>query len=184
MRTTTFIPVGYQLALPFVNDAVEATRAIAMDQLHHTTAVYTAEVVVDESRSRLAWPSGARRLVDLGCGDGVFLGRELLKVIGSGDPGDDAIVGRIEGWEIHPFACAQARARIAGILSAAGRPAALANHMARRMVKNADFLIDGPTAPTTTRTAVVASISVKRSVFENKPPLTRWLRTFSSVPWT
>lgn len=151
-----------QTELLFAHHAGEAARAAAIDQLHHATAIYTAEGVVDELLHRLHWPAGARRLVDPSCGDGMFVGRALLKLLHAGDPGDRAILDTVQGWEIHPFACSQARARICGILHSAGRTSATAARMAHEMVRNADFLIDGPTSPAF-------------HVVAGNPPYLRWL---------
>lgn len=146
----------------FADDHGGAARMDAIDQLHAATAIYTAEDVVDQLLSRLNWPSGSRRLVDPSCGDGIFLGRAQVKILAQRAPSDEELLSLIEGWEIHPHACGQARARVAALLIAFGRAPAVAHALAVRMVHNRDFLTEGPTRPTWHAIA-------------GNPPYLRWL---------
>lgn len=148
--------------LLFADDAASAARMQAIDHLHGATAIYTAEGVVDELLERLDWPRGFAKLVDPSCGDGIFLGRSLVKALATGSYSDEALLKIIEGWEIHPHACEQARARVEAILVAHGRCAATAASMAQAMVHNRDFLTEGPTEPTWHAIA-------------GNPPYLRWL---------
>lgn len=146
----------------FAADDAAAARMDAIDQLHGATAIYTADCVVEQLLNRLRWPSGKRRLVDPSCGDGAFLAQALAKVLSRHAPTDDELLDVIEGWEIHPHACAQARARVARLLVGSGRSMSCALSVAERMVHNRDFLTDGPTKPSWHAIA-------------GNPPYLRWL---------
>lgn len=60
---------------------------------------------------------------------------------------DEKLPALIKGWEIHPTAAAQARARVAAVLISFGRSAARAQYIASKIVLNQDFLTEGPSAP-------------------------------------
>ncbi len=96
----------------FATDADDAARTEAVDQLHSATAIYTAEPIVDQLLDRLDWPRGDARLLDSSCGDGMFLGRALVRALESHAYTDAQLLDIVEGWEIHPHACHQARARV------------------------------------------------------------------------
>ena len=150
------------MSLFAVNQA-EAERMEAIDQLHYATAIYTAEDVVDQLLSRLRWSTmNTGRLVDPSCGDGVFLGRALTMALARRQISNDELLNTIEGWEVHPHACAQARARIAALLVSSGRSSSTAHRLAACMVHNRDFLTDGPT-------------SASWHVIAGNPPYLRWL---------
>lgn len=119
---------------PLIGDA----RSEAIDALHAATAIYTREAVVDDLLDRISWPQGGRKLVDPSCGDGMFLARAMARCP------DIGAVGQIEGWEIHPAAAAAARARLAAVLVDKGMSAAGARSVAHQVVRNGDFLVDGP----------------------------------------
>jgi len=123
-------------------------RNAAIDALHVATAIYTAEPVVDELLAQLDWPRGTRRLVDPSCGDGIFLGRALSKLLDH-DPNieDGVLCEVIEGWELHPHAAEQSRARVSMLLVAHGRSVPAARAIAERIVHEADFLTQGPSSP-------------------------------------
>src|SRR3546814_9964344 len=75
----------------------------------------------------------------------MFLGCALLRLLVRMPVlSEDGILARLEGWEIHPAAAAAARRRIFAILSDHGLTAAGATSISRKMVRNADFLTDGP----------------------------------------
>ncbi|WP_321967209.1 Eco57I restriction-modification methylase domain-containing protein [Burkholderia cepacia] len=122
---------------------VEEERASAVEALHAATAVYTAAHVVDALLERLGWPAGDRRLVDPSCGDGAFLERALERLLAA-RPRGFMPVGLIEGWEIHPGACADARSKVSAVLCRHGHSAEHASAVAERMVHNRDFLTDSP----------------------------------------
>lgn len=121
-------------------------RNHAINELHAATAIYTAEPVVDDLLKKIDWPRGTRRLLDPSCGDGMFLGRALERLLVA-EPNIDAavLVQLFEGWEIHPTAAQDARSRIAMVLTLNGWPPAVAEKTACQVIKNADFLTDGPT---------------------------------------
>lgn len=121
----------------------------AIEQLHDATAFYTAEPVVDQLLNMLTWPQGNRRLVDTSCGDGAFLGAALERLLAA-DPhvADDRITQLVQGYEIHFFAAAESRRRLADILISSGRTAARASAVAHKIVTHGDFLISGPRVPT------------------------------------
>lgn len=146
----------------FATSPDQAARTEAIDQLHDATAIYTAEPIVNELLDHLNWPNGAARLLDSSCGDGAFLCTALIRALALRTYDDDTLCDIIEGWEIHPFACSQARSRIEAIFIAHGRSAATAQRLAQRVVRNSDFLTDGPTTP-------VADFVV------GNPPYVRWL---------
>ena len=121
-------------------------REAAIDTLHAATAIYTAEPVVEAMLDGLDWPNGSHRLVDPSAGDGMFVGKALERLLAA-EP--DAPAGRIlsilEGWELHPHACAEARGRLTRLLVAHGRSDAEAKAIAAGCVHNKDFLTQGPT---------------------------------------
>jgi len=121
-------------------------RAQAIEALHAATAIYTAEPVVGELFARVGWPAcGTARLVDPSAGDGVFLGQALHRLLSvEPDLAGEELASRLEGWEVHPQAAAQARARVARVLTDHGWPSIDAQAVAERIVRNADFLTDGP----------------------------------------
>lgn len=123
--------------------------ADAIEALHEATAFYTAEPIVDDLLGMLAWPDDGRRLVDPSCGDGAFLVAALARLlVAQPNIQDEAISHLLQGWEIHYFAVAEARARIARILGAHGRDEARAAAVAAAMVTHGDFLASGPTTAT------------------------------------
>jgi hypothetical protein len=138
-------------------------RREAIDALYAATAIYTAGHVVDQLLDRLNWPGGGRRLVDPSCGDGMFLGRVLERLLRSGHRTLDEVTLSIEGWEIHPVACQQSRSRVSGMLEREGYDREVSRAIATRMVHNRDFLTDGPTAPT-------------YDVVAGNPPYLRWVK--------
>jgi hypothetical protein len=125
----------------------EAARRHAVDKLHAATAIYTAAPVVDALLDRIDWPNGDASIADCSAGDGQFLTRALSKLLNAGHVDDDKIHRLIMGWEIHPAAAAQARARIAAVLISFGRSAARAAEIAIKIVRNQDFLTEGPSEP-------------------------------------
>ncbi|WP_426172416.1 Eco57I restriction-modification methylase domain-containing protein [Pseudoduganella sp. R-34] len=144
----------------FANDEVHAARIDAIDRLHAATALYTSEPVVDQLLARLRWPEGNGKLADTSAGDGQFLGKALQKLLAAGRS-DQELLELLEGWEIHPHACAQARARLTEILVGAGRSRATASTLAARIVHNSDFLTQGPTSP-------------RYDTIVGNPPFLRW----------
>jgi tRNA1(Val) A37 N6-methylase TrmN6 len=148
--------------LLFADDAGQAERTDAIDRLHNATAIYTAEPVVDELLMQVDWPNGEARLVDPSCGDGMFLGRALMKALTQHSFTDEELPQIIQGWEIHHHAASQARSRIEKILIDHGRTGAVAAALALKIVRNQDFLTDGPTEPTW-------------DVIAGNPPYLRWV---------
>lgn len=136
-----------QSLLLFATDAADSARMEAIDQLHEQTSIYTAEKVVDQLLEHIDWPSGQRRLLEPSCGDGSVIGRALTKALSERAFTDAELPRFIEGWEIHPFACEQARSRVASILISFGRSAAVARNLAEQIILNRDFLTEGPTVP-------------------------------------
>ncbi|MGY6257250.1 Eco57I restriction-modification methylase domain-containing protein [Paraburkholderia caledonica] len=133
-------------SLLLFDDAETTARRAAIDELHARTAIYTTSPVVDDLLKRLGWPDADSRLVDPSCGDGMFLARALDTLLAARPAGFDPR-GQIEGWEIHPAACVDARSRIAAILASHGWSPARAATLANGMVHNRDFLTEGPTTP-------------------------------------
>lgn len=126
----------------------QTERERAIDALHSATAIYTADPVVNQLLDAVDWPNGIRRLVDPSCGDGAFLGRALERLLGAFPGIDDAhLTHAIEGWEIHFFAVAEARARVTEVLVAHGRQRDDACALAQVIVRHGDFLLEGPTGP-------------------------------------
>lgn len=121
----------------------------AVEQLHNATSFYTAEPIVEQLLGMVNWPAGDRRLVDTSCGDGVFLGAALKLLLEVEPQVDDArVAGLIHGFEIHFFAAAESRRRLARILVEHGRSAVRAASIATSMVTHGDFLLQGPCSPT------------------------------------
>jgi tRNA1(Val) A37 N6-methylase TrmN6 len=134
-----------QTFLLFAENDQDAARIEAIDQLHNATNYYTAEPIIDQLLAHLDWPHGSRRMIDASCGDGAFLGRALTKALTMRAFDDTDLPNHIEGWEIHGYACSQARSRVASILISFGRSASQAAHLAERIVHNRDFLTEAPT---------------------------------------
>ncbi|MGE3342265.1 MAG: SAM-dependent methyltransferase [Vicinamibacterales bacterium] len=126
----------------------QSPREAAIDALHAATAIYTCEPVVDALLARVQWPRGRRRLVDTSCGDGAFLRRALARLLECEPDITDAELPQvISGWEVHPFAAAQAQASVREVLAEAGYDAQRATALSREIVHCADFLAEGPREP-------------------------------------
>lgn len=123
-------------------------RDQAIDVLHAATAIYTQEPVVDELLDDVDWPRDNRRLVDPSCGDGAFLGRALQRILKQ-RPNIDAtsLLEVLEGWELHPVAVAESRARVSSLLTGHGWAIGNAMATAKTLVRHSDFLTDGPSTP-------------------------------------
>ncbi|MFP3637563.1 Eco57I restriction-modification methylase domain-containing protein [Paraburkholderia sp. SIMBA_054] len=134
-----------QSQLQFYDDE-ESIRIDAVEKLHFATAIYTASDVVDQLLERLDWPNGTNRLLDPSAGDGMFLVRAIERLFASGVRHVD-VCSLIEGWEIHPGACSDARTRVSAVLMQHGYSASDAADAAQRMIVNRDFLADGPIGP-------------------------------------
>ena len=127
----------------------QSVRASAIEALHASTAIYTAEPVVDQLLDMLSWPQGTNHLVDPACGDGAFLGRALERLLEARPAVTDAeIIEVISGWEIHSVAASESRQRLTSVLVAGGRGEEAASTLADLIVREGDFLLDGPTTPT------------------------------------
>lgn len=127
----------------------QTERDTAIDQLHAATAIYTAEPVVRELMAAVDWPSHGRLLVDSSCGDGAFLAVALERLLAQQpDVKAAAVVEQLRGYEIHPYAVSESRARVAQALAAHGWTGELAKETAREVVIQADFLTEGPNQPT------------------------------------
>lgn len=123
--------------------------SLAIEKLHDATAFYTAEPIVDRLLDMLAWPSDGKRMVDTSCGDGAFLDAALRRLLKTQPTISGARIAHlIQGWEIHYFAAAEARARMARILADHGFTADTAAAVAAAMVTHGDFLVEGPRTPT------------------------------------
>src|ERR1700758_5080128 len=105
-------------------------REIAIERLHHATAIYTKSNVIDPLLSRIGWPNSELSLFDPACGDGSFLVRALRAVNLRANA--LAALEQIRGWEIHPHAAAEARANVAGHLVQTGWERTLAHRAADR----------------------------------------------------
>jgi hypothetical protein len=125
--------------------AIPSALEAAIEQLHDSTAYFTAEPIVEQLLDLMTWPAGDRRLVDNSCGDGAFLCAALNRLLASEPCVDDARIAHlVSGWEIHYFAVAEARSRLARILTSHGRDEARADAIAQKMVVHGDFLLEGP----------------------------------------
>lgn len=117
------------------------TRSLAVDQLHAATALYTSTHVVTSLLDRLDWPNQPGNLLDPAAGDGSFVLTALKRL----DPTTlKKNVDRIQGWEIHEGAAADARYNVATYLQQNGFSQSEALHTATRIIVNKDFLTDGP----------------------------------------
>lgn len=120
-------------------------RIAAIESLHSRTAIYTRDPVVSQLLDVVHWPDANRRLVDTSCGDGAFLGAALERLLSGVHGIDDSQVAElIEGWEIHPRAVDDARARLTSILVRHGRADSQATSMAHHIVHAGDFLTQAP----------------------------------------
>ena len=155
-------------------DLFHPLRDPAVDTLHAITACYTTDPVVDTILDLAGWPDRGGCLLDPGAGDGVFMEHAVARL--SLVPNDvHTLVDRIEGWEIHPDAAADARTRLARHLRQRGWCHAAATAAANRVVVEADFLAPGPVAR---RYAVVAG-NPPYARFANLPE--RFKRTYQET---
>lgn len=123
----------------------QSEREAAIDALHAATAIYTREPIVDQLLDSVNWPDGSRTLTDSSAGDGAFLGRALTRLLTRYPSlSDERVRALLSGWEIHPFAASEARARLRHILVDHGRTPEGARQLAHEMVRCADFLTEGP----------------------------------------
>lgn len=122
-------------------------RQSAIEALHAQTALYTSLGIVDDLLMRVGWPQRAQRLIDPSCGDGAFLERAIARLFATRETAPTSasqLAYRVQGWEIHRDAAAQARERIQTCLEGHGWPSSQAADAARAVVANRDFLTDGP----------------------------------------
>lgn len=133
--------------LLFAEDDAHAARMQAVDELHSATNVYTEDFVIDQILEHIDWPSGSKRLIDTSCGAGGVIARALTKALSERAFEDNVLPQVIEGWELHPAACAQAQSRVASVLIAFGRTSAAASRLATQIIHNRDFLTEAPTTP-------------------------------------
>lgn len=133
--------------LLFAEDDTHAARMQAVDELHSATAIYTEDFVIDQILKHIDWPNGSKRLIDTSCGAGGVIARALTKALSQRAFDDSFLPQVIEGWELHPAACAQAQSRVASVLIAFGRTSAAASRLAAKIIHNRDFLTEAPTNP-------------------------------------
>jgi hypothetical protein len=113
-------------------------RDLAIDELHAATAIYTKSNVIDPLLDRIGWPNSDLSLLDPACGDGSFLLRALRAV--NLRANDVDALEQIRGWEIHPYAAAEARVNVATHLVQTGWDRRMAQLAAERMIVEDDFL--------------------------------------------
>jgi hypothetical protein len=128
--------------LLFAEDENDAARIEAVDQLHNATNYYTNDDVVEQLLDHIDWPHDRGRMIDASCGAGAFVTIALARALAARVFTDEELPDFLEAWEIHPFACAQARAGVASVLISFGRSAAAATRLAEKIVHNKDFLTD------------------------------------------
>ncbi|WP_454909706.1 Eco57I restriction-modification methylase domain-containing protein [Variovorax gossypii] len=135
-----------ELVLPGPSTAaIPSALDAAIEQLHDSTAYFTAEPIVEQLLDMMTWPAGDRRLVDNSCGDGAFLGAALKRLLAREPYVDDVRIAHlVTGWADDYFAVAEARSRLARILAAHGRDEGRAAAIAQKMVVHGDFLLKGP----------------------------------------
>ncbi|CAN7631530.1 Eco57I restriction-modification methylase domain-containing protein [Massilia sp. LjRoot122] len=131
--------------LLFAENDHDAARIEAIDQLHNATNYYTADAVVEQLLDHLDWPHDRGRMIDASCGAGAFIAIALTRALAARVFTDSELPHHLEGWELHPFACAQARARVASVLISFGRTAGVAAKIAEQIIHNKDFLTEAPT---------------------------------------
>lgn len=121
-------------------------RAGAIEDLHRATAIYTHDCVIDDLLQRIGWPTAEGALIDPSAGDGAFLLQALRRI---DTPRNDlGSLARLHGWEIHPGAVADGRMRIAELLRQRDWSADQAEIGARAVLREGDFLTEGPTTGT------------------------------------
>jgi methylase of polypeptide subunit release factors len=113
----------------------------AIEDLHRATAIYTNDHVIDSLLDRLNWPNCQGRLLDPSAGDGAFILQALKRL----QLGDRKNIDRVQGWEIHSGAAADARTRILDYLLELDYTKKEATAAAERIIINKDFLTEGPT---------------------------------------
>lgn len=140
----------FDTALDLFNEAPagDDARALAVEQLHRATALYTRSHVVDALLNDAGWPQAGKRLCDPAAGDGAFLDAALRRLLDR-NAGADAgqILDSLEGWEIHAGACRDARERLTATLCEHGWDLTDAQRLARQIVHQGDFLTDVARAP-------------------------------------
>jgi len=117
------------------------TRSLAIDQLHAATALYTSTHVVTTLLERLDWPNQTGDLLDPAAGDGSFILTALKRLNPATLP---TTIDRIQGWEIHEGAAADARYNVSEYLRQHGYSKTAAYSTANHIIINKDFLTDGP----------------------------------------
>lgn len=108
------------------------------------TGHYTCDRIVEEALDLIDWPATPGRLLDAGMGDGQFLLHAVRRLALA--PDDIATLeARVEGWEVHPAAAFEGRARLVDhLVSDRGWSPDVAAEGAERVVIHADFLAPGP----------------------------------------
>ena len=138
-------------------------RARAIDVLHSRTSIYTREPVVEQVLDHVGWPRVGNSLVDTSCGDGAFLVaaiRRLLDTSSSGT-GHQSLANRVQGWEIHFQAVAEARGNVRDLLVSRGYRPDSARDLADAIVREGDFLTQCPA-------------SARFDTIVGNPPYLRW----------
>jgi tRNA1(Val) A37 N6-methylase TrmN6 len=130
--------------LLFGENENDAARLEAIDILHDATNYYTADGIINQLLDHLAWPHDFGRMIDASCGAGAVVALALTRALAAKVFNDEQLPLHIQGWELHAYACAQARARVASVLISFGRTAACAAHLAEKIIHNKDFLTEGP----------------------------------------
>lgn len=131
----------------FETDPIASARADAIDFVHEYTSQYTVSREVDRLLDHADWPACGGRLVDASCGDGNCLRLALDRLLALGPISDDEVTHRVQGYEMHGHAVAEARANVAAVLVQHGRSWSQARALAPRIVHHLDFLTDGPATP-------------------------------------
>lgn len=133
-----------QMSLEVADETMDAIASV-----HESTAVYTRDEAIDHLLDAMNWPARGGLLCDPSCGDGAFLGRALERVLKVSPKANiSELIARLQGWEFYPPAAKQARDRVTAILTRHGWQRGRAATCALLMVKDEDFLKDGPQSPT------------------------------------
>lgn len=143
-----------------------------VDQLHDSCGVYTKPLVVRRILDAIGWTADSdlsrSKLLEPASGNGEFVIEAARRLVDSLRRrqirlSTSTLSSRIQAFELHGGACAEARQRTKSALEGVGVHPATASACAKHWYSNSDYLLTDPTTPLYTHAA-------------GNPPYIRWAK--------